>query len=204
MAQSLAHRRKQIRLKEYDYSQPGAYFVTMCTKDRDHYLGEIVDGRMNENDLAAIAQSCWNELPEHYPNVQLDEFVIMPNHVHGIIILLDDMADATSRRPNSGAGRPRPYPKPALGQIIAYFKYQSAKRINATRCTPGTPFWQRGYYDHIIRDDKSLNRIRNYIATNPQQWWCDKENAQRKETDHLEPWLEVEGQKGIKTTRAMI
>ena len=107
---------------------------------------------------------------------------------------------ATSRRPETGAGKPRPY----LGNVVAYLKYQTAKRINELNVTPGAPFWQRGYFDHIIRDDKSLNRIRNYIATNPQQWWCDKENAQRKETDRLEQWLDVEGQKAIKTTRVMI
>jgi putative transposase len=185
MAHSLVHRRKQIRLKEYDYSQPGVYYVTMCTKDRVHFFGEVVDGRMNENDLAAIAQSCWNELPEQYPIVQLDQFVIMPNHVHGIIILMDDMVGATSRRPDMGAdSRLRNIGRSTvgsrhdstlqretntLGDIVGSFKSAVTRRINELSGTPGARVWQRGYYDHIIRDDKSLNRIRNYIATNPQQ-----------------------------------
>ena len=185
--------RKRLRLKEYDYSQPGAYFVTICTKDREHRFGEIVNVEMRANGLASVVQSCWDDLPKHYPNVELDEFVIMPNHVHGIIVILDEpitvgepsvgdgpipsldrpMVGATSRRPQTGAGRPRPY----LGNVVGYFKYQSARRINEINNTPGTPFWQRGYYDHIKRDDRSLTRIREYIAHNPQQWASDKQNS---------------------------
>ena len=150
--------RKRLRLKAYDYSQPGAYFVTICTKDREHRFGEIVDGEMRANGAAAVVQSCWSDLPNHYPNVELDEFVAMPNHVHGIIVILDEpitngkssvgdgLVGATSRRPNTGAGKPRPY----LGNIMGYFKYQSAKRINEINRTPGTPVWQRGYLPREI------------------------------------------------------
>jgi putative transposase len=177
--------RKRLRLKDYDYSQPGAYFVTICTKDREHRFGEIVGGQMRQNDLAAVVQSCWDDLPNHYPNVGLDEFVIMPNHVHGIVIIMDDPVGATSRRPPTGAGKPRPY----LGNVVAYFKYQSAKRINEISNTPGAHVWQRGYYDHIIRDNRSMERIRDYIRENPQRWSSDKENADIEGADEFDRWM---------------
>jgi putative transposase len=180
-----AKRRKSLRLRQYDYSQPGAYFVTICTKDRENRFGEIVDGQMRRNGSGAIVHSCWNDLPVHFPNVGLDAFVVMPNHVHGIIILTDDNVGATSRRPNTRAGRPRPY----LGNVVAYFKYQSAKRINEQQNAPGVPFWQRGYHDHIIRDDRSLDRIREYIVQNPQRWSSDKENADIKGNDEFDRWM---------------
>ncbi|MCX6143684.1 MAG: hypothetical protein NTZ35_10710 [Ignavibacteriales bacterium] len=204
--------RKRLRLKQYDYSQPGAYFVTICTKDREHRFGEIVEGEMWANGMAAVVQSRWNDLPNHYPNVELDEFVIMPNHVHGIIVILDKPVTvgdptvgdgakpldqpavaATSRRPNTGAGSPRPY----LGNVVAYFKYQSAKRINEINGTPSTPVWQRGYYDHIIRDDRSLTRIREYIAHNPQRWASDKQNPDSEANDEFERWLSSTGKRPI-------
>jgi putative transposase len=166
-------RRKRLRLKEYDYSQPGAYFVTICTKNRENIFGEIVCGEMRGNEMAVVVHSCWNELPNHYPNVELDEFVVMPNHVHGIIVILDEPdADgkctvADGRRPSpTRPTQPKKYP---LSEIVRAFKSFSARRINEINHTPGTPVWQRGYYDHIIRDDNSLIRIREYIAHNPQR-----------------------------------
>jgi putative transposase len=186
---STVPRRKQIRLKEYDYSRPGAYFVTICTQEKSNVFGDISGEEMRLNMVGHIAEQCWKEMPEHFGNIGLDQFVVMPNHVHGIIIIFDDPitdgkqtvgdgpVGATSRRPNTGAGRPRTYQKPTLGQMVAYFKYQSAKRINEIRGTPGTPFWQRGYYDHIIRDEQSLTRIRDYIVQNPWRWGKDKEDS---------------------------
>lgn len=159
--------------------------MTICTKDREHKFGEIVSGQMRRNDPAAVVQSSWDDLPNHYPNVGLDEFVIMPNHVHGIIIIMDDLVGATSRRPPTGAGKPRPY----LGNVVAYFKYQSAEHINELSNTPGAPVWQRGYYDHIIRDDRSMERIRDYIRENPQRWSSDKENANIEGADEFDRWM---------------
>jgi len=178
-------RRKIIRLKGYNYSQPGAYFITVCTKDRMHLYGEVDGEEMLVNRIGQIVEGCWNELPDHYPNVQLDEFAVMPNHVHGIIILLDHTVGATSRRPEIGAGRLRPY----LGNVVAYFKYQSTKRINEFHNTPGATVWQRGYFDHIIRDERSLTRIREYIASNPQRWSLDAENRDRTGDDESDTWL---------------
>jgi putative transposase len=185
--------RKRLWLKEYDYSQPGAYFVTICTKDRVCRFGKIVDGEMRANGLAAVVQSCWNDLPNHFPNVQLDEFVIMPNHVHGVIILLDDMVGADSGLHNIGCSTVGSRhastlhgPRNALGNVVGSFKSALTKRINEMNGTGGAPFWQRGYYDHIIRDDRSLVRIREYIAHNPQRWGIDKENSEYEGNGELE------------------
>jgi len=181
--------RRRLRLKEYDYSQPGAYFVTICTKDREHRFGEIVGGQMRSNGLAAAVQSCWNDLPNHYPNIELDEFVVMPNHVHGIIVILDEpmvgeptVGDGLRPSPTG----PSPTRKHPLSEIVRAFKSFSARRINEITNTPGTPVWQRGYYDHIIRDDRSLTRIREYIAQNPQRWALDRENPNFEESETRE------------------
>lgn len=184
--------RKRLRLKEYDYSQPGAYFVTICTKDREHRFGEIVDGEMRANGLAAVVRSSWNDLPNHYPSVELGEFVIMPNHVHGIIIILENDTMV-------GDGlKPSPTRKFPLSEIVRAFKTFSARRINEISNTPGTPFWQRAYYEHIIRDDRSLGRIREYIADNPQRWESDKENSDRRANDDFDRWLSTAGKRPIR------
>jgi putative transposase len=85
---SQKHHRRSIRLKEYDYSQPGGYFVTVCTQGHEHLFGEILDGEIKLNRYGEIVKECWHDLPNHYPCVKLDEFVVMPNHVHGIIIIM--------------------------------------------------------------------------------------------------------------------
>lgn len=119
--------------------------------------------------MAAVVHLCWNDLPDHYPNVELDEFVVMPNHVHGIIVILDDTVGATRASPLQGK-------RNGLGDIVGSFKSAVTKRINEINNTPGTPVWQRGYYDHIIHDDRSLTRIHEYIAHNPRRWAPDKQN----------------------------
>jgi REP element-mobilizing transposase RayT len=147
-------------------SFPGEYFVTICTRERECILGEIFDDEMKLNARGIIADKCWREIPEHFPNVGLDEFVIMPNHVHGIIILNEHCrGEVTS-----------PLRKPTLGKVVAFFKYQSTKMINELNATQGNRFWQRGFYDRIIRNHKELNNIRDYIANNVLDWLSDTEN----------------------------
>ena len=158
---NLPHR-KPTRLQDYDYSQPGAYFVTICAQHRKCLFGTIVDGQMQLNAISKIVVECWNRIPQHFPSVALGESVIMPNHIHGIIACNP-----------VGAGLPRPT-SPVLGKIVAYFKYQSTKYINQYRNTPGTRIWQRNYHDHIIRDDVDLQRIRQYIQDNPMKWAFDQ------------------------------
>jgi len=162
-------RRKQIRLKEYNYSWPGAYFITVCTKDRMEMFGEIVEGEMIRNKYGDIVQSCWNELPGHYPNIQLDEFQVMPNHIHGIIIIIDNTVGSRHVSTLRGVHH-------TLGNIVGSFKSAVTKQINDVRRQYGTRIWQIRFYDHVIRNEQSLNRIREYIRINPQQWQWDKGN----------------------------
>ena len=170
MIESGQKERKRLRLRDYDYSQPGAYFVTICAKDRVCRFGEIVNGEMLPNGLAAIVRSCWNDLPNHFPNVQLDEFVIMPNHVHGIIFIVDTVGSIhESTLPKTVLERRAML----LPKIVGRFKMNSAKRINELHGSFGVPVWQRNYFEHIIRNDKSPAHIRDYIAANPQRWHLD-------------------------------
>ncbi|MDP2601261.1 MAG: transposase [Deltaproteobacteria bacterium] len=186
--------RCSIRLRGYDYAQAGGYFVTIVTKDRVCLFGQMVNGKIRLTDGGRIIQATWNELPNHYPGVECDVFVIMPNHVHGIIVLVEDDGGVGSN--DVGAGlkpaqpglRPTTAPraglKPAptrhgLPEIIRGFKTFSARRINDMRKTPGFPIWQRNYYEHIVRCENELTRIREYIANNPLQWDMDRENPLR-------------------------
>ncbi|MGQ9925797.1 MAG: transposase [Chloroflexaceae bacterium] len=188
------HHRCSIRLKGYDYTQAGAYFVTICTQDRACLFGEVVDGEMRLNDAGQIVQTAWDELPNHYPNVELDEFVVMPNHVHRIIVIVGAGAVGAGAVGASAVGaglKPAPtipVKRHGLAEIVRALKTFSARRINETRRTPGVPVWQRNYYEHIIRDDDSLDRIRQYILDNPLRWLEDREHPDAAEPDPKEAW----------------
>jgi putative transposase len=169
------HDRRSIRLKGYDYTQAGAYFVTVCTKDRICLFGEIVDGEMRLSDSGEIVAWTWQDLPNHVSNLQLDAFVVMPNHVHGIIIITNPVVRADS----VGAGsEPAPTRSHGLPEIVRQFKTFAARRINDIRGAPGAPVWQRNYYEHIIRNEKELATMREYITHNPLQWETDRENRE--------------------------
>ncbi len=170
------HRRRSLRLPRFDYTQQGAYFVTICTRNRACLLGDIVEGRMHLSEAGRLAQVAWEDLPHHYPHVQIDVWVIMPNHMHGIVILAEVQATEDDMPVDVGAGlKPAPT-RHGLPEILRAFKTFSARRINALHNTVGTPFWQRNYYEHIIRNEAALNRIRQYIADNPARWAEDPEN----------------------------
>ena len=186
-------RRRSIRLKGYDYSQAGAYFVTICTEDREWVLGEVVAGEMRPNDAGAITLAVWEDLPRHYGHVRVDVFVVMPNHVHGIIVLTDDVtADVGTGAVGvddvgvgTGAGlKPAPTEhaptqrRQGLPEVVRAFKTFSARRINALRGTPGVAVWQRNYYEHVVRDERALDAIRQYVADNPARWVWDRYNPQ--------------------------
>ncbi len=184
----IAERRKRrsIRLRDYDYTQDGAYFVTICTAGRVCRFGEIVDDEMHANDQGTIAMACWQAIPEHCCSVSLGEFVIMPNHVHGIIVI--DTPD-TGTRPVVGAQHAAPLHAPlpqaftaphvtpgSLGAIVRAYKSAVTRQINALNRTPGAPIWQRNTYEHIIRNERALNAIRDYIWYNPARWALDRDN----------------------------
>ena len=162
------HHRRSLRLKGYDYSRSGAYFVTICTHGRECLFGEVMDGDMRLNDVGRAAQAEWVRLPEHFQSVELDEFVIMPNHVHGIILVGAGLAPPDGRGAASSA--------PTLGHILRAFKSISAIAVNRLLGRSGRSLWQRNYYEHIVRNENELARIREYIANNPAQWALDREN----------------------------
>ena len=157
------HHRKSIRLKEYDYSQPGEYFVTICTQNHEYLFGSIVNGNMDLNEKGKVVDKCWKGIPEHFSNVALDEYIIMPDHFHGIVIINE--FDINGRGEIIS-----PLQKPTLGKIVAYFKYQSTKLINELQGTPAAKVWQRNYFDRVIRDEKELQNICDYIANNVLAW----------------------------------
>ncbi len=156
------HHRRSIRLKEYDYSSVGWYFVTVCTHEWRCTLGNVLEDQFIINATGKIVERSWKWLGEHFPNVELDEFVIMPNHLHGIVIINEP------RRGGSRTAPTEPKTKP-LGRLIGAFKTTSTKAINLRNGSSGTAFWQRGYYEHVIRNDNDLHRIRTYIQNNPLQ-----------------------------------
>ncbi len=220
MAHNIDHlHRRSIRLIGYDYSQAGAYFVTICTHDRAYLFGDVVNGQMVLNDAGMVVADEWMHTQVLRPYVQMDEFVVMPNHFHGIIVITRDMKpddgathDITADRrgtacraqsadhahppcgaPIEGTARHAPtigasidaptmakqfgHAVPgALPTVIRSFKSAATKRINEYRDAAGEPVWQRNYYEHIIRSEKSLNHIRQYIADNPEQWDVDRDN----------------------------
>jgi REP element-mobilizing transposase RayT len=183
------HHRRSIRLKGYDYAQPGAYFVTIVAQDRACRFGEVAGGQMRPSAAGGLVEDCWRAIPGHFANVELGAFVVMPNHVHGIIILHDGRGGVTpplpenQTEPGLDGTIPRradgKTPQPTLGQVVAYFKYQSAKQINALLASPGSPVWQRNYYEHIIRSAAEHARIYDYILSNPAYWSEDQENPGR-------------------------
>jgi len=199
------HRRRSIRLEGYDYAQAGAYFVTICTHGRACLFGEVVDDRMEWNAAGRAADQCWCDIPTHFPQVALDEFIVMPNHVHGILIMTDpgaanhvgannhsppsvgDGANTvganTVRANNHSPLQDRTGPRPhgtsqTIGSIIRGFKIGVTKWMREN--TGVGDVWQRNYYESIIRNEESLNRIRQYIMNNPASWMLDRENPQAK------------------------
>jgi len=193
------HNRQSIRLKDYDYTAAGGYFVTICVHGHENTLGEVVDGEMVLSACGRIVAEAWVDVAAHFANAHVDASVVMPNHTHAIIMIEDPDADdcrgavpapvvacgtgqvapvnAEAQGEEVRAGEPRPYDgRPTLGQIVGYYKYQTTKHINAHLGTPGAPFWQRNYHEHIIRNEGELTKVREYIDNNPLKWEFDREN----------------------------
>ena len=163
---------KQYRLLGYDYAREGAYFITICTKDRIHYFGQVQDGMMHLSDIGTIAKDNLLMIAERFKNTVLDEFVIMPNHVHMILII--DRKNVTGRNvinhvpTKSGIpNNPMELPQDTIGKMMRWYK---GKVSYECRKQGHTFAWQARFHDHIIRDDRSLEKIRRYIQHNPLQW----------------------------------
>ena len=158
------YNRRSIRLKDFDYSQPGAYFVTVCTYRREHLFGKLVDGEMRLNRFGRIVWEEWMRSADIRPEIILDEFVVMPNHVHGIIVITESKSTDNHQNLVGAHGRAPLRRKPrSLSSFLAGWKSATAKRINQIRGTPGGAVLQRNFYDHIVRNERSLNRTREYI-----------------------------------------
>jgi putative transposase len=176
------HHRRSIRLQKYDYAQPGGYYITIVTFQRDLLFG-VVNEEMKLNDHGRVVDECWCAIPEHFSNVELGVYVIMPNHVHGIIVINDENGKATNSSPFVGARHASPLPKTqpprgaqpkSVGAIVGSFKSAVTRRLG--REYNITNIWQRNYYEHVIRDQEDWERNHDYIESNPAMWENDEEN----------------------------
>jgi putative transposase len=174
--------RRLLRLKNYNYQTPGAYFITLCTHQRENLFGRVFNEEMNLNEAGAIVESVWHDLPVHYSNVELDQFVVMPNHVHGIIVLCKPIGAGLKPAPTNSRTH-------GLPEIVRALKTFSSRKINQIYGRHSQPIWQQGYYEHVIRNDESLDRIRGYIVNNPLSWHLDRENIERTGVDDFDRYF---------------
>ena len=167
--------RKSIRLKDYDYSSGGNYFVTIVSYQRKDSFGKIVDAEMNLNQIGLIVEEVGNAIPSHYSYVSIDTYIIMPSHLHGILIINDTNVRARHASPLRDIDSTQHKRQP-LGIIIGSFKFAVTKRIHNLDLLSQEKIWQRGYYEHIIRDERDYEKIYEYIEANPINWSLDEEN----------------------------
>lgn len=184
------HRRQSIRLPDFDYGSAGAYSVTIVTHGRECVFGDVVDGVMRVNDVGRIVDRVWRALPDRFPAISLDAFVVMPNHIHGIIWIRPvgvgaNLAFApvhdTRGIPSRGDHKDRPYGTldGSLGRVIQAFKsITTVQNIRTAGMFRPGKLWQRNYWERVIRDESELNRIRQYIIDNPANWETDPERPQ--------------------------
>jgi len=190
MSISLQHQRRSIRLPGYDYSQAGEYFITICTHEHEYLFGEIVKDEMQLNAFGRIVEDEWQKSAEIRMEIELGAYVIMPNHFHAIVHILDsddpkykDTAGIPNDK-NKSNSPVRAYghtpvqqqlrsPSKTLGSLVRGFKGSVTIKINELRCTPGLPVWQRNYYEHIIQSEKEYLTIEAYIENNPANWGKD-------------------------------
>ncbi|MEW5942070.1 MAG: transposase [Chloroflexota bacterium] len=184
MADTTRYHRRSIRLREFEYSAAGAYFVTVCAYTKQRLFGDIMDGEMKLNPFGEILRDEWLRSEAMRPEIKLDAFVIMPNHLHGIVGIC--RADEVSTWAHSRA--PLQRTAKSLGSFVAQFKASATRRINAWRSKPEIRVWQRNYYEHILRNEAELDRARQYIVENPLKWELDRENPSARTIEDEEPW----------------
>jgi putative transposase len=192
--------RKSPRLSDYDYSQEGAYFVTVCVQNRESLLGGILNGEMRLNQPGFAVEKWWKELERKFPSVKIDEyFVVMPNHFHGIVWVPEEEPRFRTNPVTISENSPMPVAQgghagPPLQRIVQWFKTMTTNNyIHGVKEHGWQPFkgilWQRSFYEQVIRNDEALNRIREYIQTNPQRWDLDRENPRSRGSDEFDRWL---------------
>jgi REP element-mobilizing transposase RayT len=171
---------RPLRLPNYDYTQAGAYFVTVCTHERKCILGSVSSENVSLSSEGEIVREVWKKLPQHFTCIRLDEFIIMPNHIHGILWIQNNPTSrvgaqhAAHLQPTNHSKEPKAN---SLGAIIRSFKSAATRRINQLHHSPGAKFWQRSFYDHVIRDEVDLYNHRRYILENPLKWELDEYHA---------------------------
>ena len=189
------HNRRSIRLRGYDYSLAGAYFVTVCVNLRIPLFGDIQGDEVGLTEGGMMISRTWTETPTALPGVDIDWFVVMPNHFHGIVLLTWG-SPGLGIAPDAWQCGDRPRRRgPHIWDVLRWFKSTTGNRYRAGVHLSGWPeyhgkLWQRNYWEHIIRDAASLRRIREYIATNPSRWQIDRENPDRTGQDPFDVWLE--------------
>jgi len=191
------HGRRSIRLERFDYSLKGAYFITICVKDHKCLFGRIAEGKMELNRFGEIAKVELVRSPEIRKEILIDTFAIMPNHIHILAMITvganggSPFNQSENRQANGGSPLPRMRRK-SISSFVAGYKSSSTKQINVLRGTPGAEFWQRNYYEHIVRNEVELNKTRQYIELNPLQWKFDRENEHRVENEeYAKLWEDV-------------
>ena len=168
------HQRRSIRLREFDYAREGAYFVTVCAQGRECLFGEVVAGLLAQNESGGMIAAWWRKIPEKFGNARLDEYVVMPDHFHGIIRIVG--ADPCVRPEfDLGVGNQGAHMGAPLPTIVQWFKTMTTNAyIHGVHNNQWPPFsgrlWQRNYYEHILRDDNELQQLRDYVAGNPGRW----------------------------------
>jgi putative transposase len=169
--------RRSIRLKWYDYASPGAYFVTLCTQGHRCLFGEVVDGLVDLNDAGWMVERWWNELPRKFSSIQIDTFVVMPNHFHGIIVIVG--GNVQDR--HGAHTQVRPYERVGLGRVVQWFKTMTTNAYMHGVHEFGWPrfqkrLWQRNYFEHVARNEDDLLAIREYVVNNPARWLEDPDH----------------------------
>jgi putative transposase len=164
-------RRQNFRLRGYDYSWQGAYFVTICSNDKLYIFGRITNNTVKLNSFGEAVESAWKKIPVHFPEVNNEVFIVMPNHIHGIISI---------NGPGRADSKSAPTQGHSLSDIVRAFKVYSTQKINRLRNTQGVTAWQRGYNEHVIRGEEDYYEIGKYIMYNPAKWETDPENQQPK------------------------
>jgi REP element-mobilizing transposase RayT len=178
------HHRRSVRLRHYDYSQAGAYFLTICSKGRQCLFGQVIDGEIVLSDIGQVVASEWERTAEIRKEVELDAWVVMPNHLHAVVIITQSLIDIAAAKPpphilSDASIRGMGSIKKSLSSLVQGFKSATTKPINVMRGTPRVPVWQRGLWEHVIRNEDDLKRIREYIANNPRRWLEDENNPAR-------------------------
>jgi REP element-mobilizing transposase RayT len=186
MIPSNKFRRRSLRLKDFDYSQ-GAFFVTVCSAGRASLLGEVIQGEMQLSEAGMIVEQEWLNTAVLRPNIELDQFVVMPNHLHGIVVFREGPG-GTARCAPTEAKFGQSVAN-SLSTIIRAFKSAATNRVNRWKNLPEGQVWQRGFYEHVIRDDNALNRIREYIVLNPELWDSDRDNPKCSKENDFYVWL---------------